>query len=126
MQALIANITRFNCFEFALCSHQFNEERLTHEQKLVLYRIIQEQLNNIIKHAAAKKVTITLSLDAIEQVHLIIHDNGRGFDQSKVKAGIGLRNITSRIQALKGHVDIQSIPGLGCKLTASFFVNSHE
>jgi PAS domain S-box-containing protein len=83
--------------------------------KLTLYRIIQEQLNNILKHANAKKATIEIVKDN-ENIKLTISDDGQGFDMHKRKQGIGLKNILSRINLFNGTVDIDSKPGKGCRL----------
>lgn len=99
----------------------FREEGLEKEQKLTIYRIAQEQLNNIIKHANARKVDISLRLigngDSIE---LTIKDDGDGFDQSEKRSGVGLRNIISRAGLFGGHVSVCSKPGDGCELKVVF------
>lgn len=77
--------------------------------KVNLYRILQEAIQNIIKHAKANHVWIHFYLDA-EQLNLIIEDDGAGFDIDSDKKGIGLKNMTSRVQKLKGSFKINSIP----------------
>jgi two-component system NarL family sensor kinase len=80
----------------------------------VLYRVIQESVNNVIKHANATSLDILLLCDANE-ITVSIEDNGRGFntaDNSKF-TGIGLKNMISRVEYLKGSVDISSSPGKG-------------
>jgi signal transduction histidine kinase len=77
--------------------------------KVNIYRILQESVQNIIKHAKANHVWIHFYLDA-EQLNLIIEDNGVGFDVNGDKKGIGLKNIASRVQKLKGSFKIDSIP----------------
>ncbi len=80
----------------------------------VLYRVIQESVNNVIKHAAATSLDILLMCDEHE-ITVSIEDNGKGFDSSdKSKfGGVGLKNIFSRVEYLKGTVDISSAPGRG-------------
>jgi two-component system, NarL family, sensor kinase len=82
-----------------------------------LYRVIQEALNNVIKHARATKVYISLISDA-EGISVTIEDDGCGFDVSELdgKKGIGLKNIQSRIEFLKGTVEFESKPGKGTLL----------
>lgn len=81
--------------------------------KINIYRIIQECINNILKHANATKVYITLEADE-EYIHGLIEDNGQGFDiHAAKKKGIGIDNICTRIHFLKGKVDITSNPGNG-------------
>lgn len=120
IETLIANIGRFSNTRFQLDAGQMNESEIADEQKLLIYRIIQEQLNNVIKYAKAQQVSIRLAMDSYKRMHVTVQDNGCGFDPSAIKAGIGLRNIASRVQAYKGMVDVQSSPGNGCTLHASF------
>ncbi len=80
----------------------------------VLYRVIQESVNNVIKHAGASMLDVFLLCDDVE-ITVTIEDNGKGFnsgDRSKFD-GIGLKNIVSRVEFLKGTVDISSQPGKG-------------
>ena len=101
----------------------FEEQVLQKDQKLTIYRILQEQLNNIIKHACAKNVTVTLRLiekNEKRNVELLIKDDGRGFNPSKKRNGVGLRNIISRAELFGGTVVIQSEPGQGCELKVVF------
>ncbi|HRH61478.1 MAG TPA: sensor histidine kinase, partial [Chitinophagaceae bacterium] len=80
----------------------------------VLYRVIQECVNNVIKHAGATHLDISIIKDA-DGISATIEDNGRGFSTSdKNKSdGIGLKNIQSRIAFLKGTVEWDSSPGNG-------------
>ncbi|WP_187774971.1 sensor histidine kinase [Pedobacter sp. BS3] len=88
--------------------------RLDEQVETVLFRVIQETVNNVIKHAEADKLHIQLLKDE-EGVTVTIEDNGKGFDKSKIKSktGIGLSNIYSRVGFLKGTVDIDTAPGKG-------------
>ena len=85
----------------------------------MVYRVVQEQLNNIIKYADAKKVSVALYIKG-DHVYLTIKDDGNGFNPGHVKTGIGLKNIKSRQDAFYGHLNIHSAPGKGCELEASF------
>jgi signal transduction histidine kinase len=81
--------------------------------KINVYRIIQECLNNIIKHADAKHIFVTLDADDTF-LHGLIEDNGIGFDtNSEMKKGIGLHNIKTRVEFLKGELEINSEPDKG-------------
>jgi len=86
--------------------------------KLTLFRIVQEQLNNILKHAMAKNVDISICGES-DDLQLTIRDDGKGFDTTKKKNGIGLNNIHSRTAMYKGRVKIKSAPGKGCLLQVS-------
>ncbi len=90
----------------------------------VLYRVIQESVNNVIKHAEATALDILLLCDKNE-ITLSIEDNGKGFntDDKNKFTGIGLKNMISRVEYLKGSVDISSSPGKGT-LVAIFIPNS--
>jgi two-component system NarL family sensor kinase len=92
--------------------HLIGEEPvLAADYELMIYRMIQELLNNTVKHARATYVLVQIS----SQPHLIsfvVEDNGVGFTP-RAQEGIGLKNIQSRIQSLFGHVAISSRPGAG-------------
>ncbi|RCH55525.1 hypothetical protein DJ568_06430 [Mucilaginibacter hurinus] len=89
-------------------------DRLDSDVEIVLYRVIQECVNNVIKHARATMLDIQL-VNEDNEIAVTIEDNGRGFDTSDKEKfeGIGLKNITTRIEYLKGTVDISSAPGKG-------------
>lgn len=89
--------------------------RIDTTKEAVLYRVLQECVNNIIKHAQATHVTIQLVMHPT-YLNLIVEDNGKGFDTAALKqgeGGIGLRNIESRIAFLQGTVEFDSTPGHG-------------
>jgi PAS domain S-box-containing protein len=79
---------------------------------LAIFRIVQEQLNNIIKHAKASTVNISLSQTKANIV-LSVTDNGLGFNVKKKVSGIGMQNIKSRAQAFNGTTSFASFPGMG-------------
>ena len=90
------------------------QERLEHNIEIVLYRVIQEAVNNVIKHANANTLDIQLTKDK-EGINVMIEDNGNGFDMSQTEKfeGIGLKNIDSRVTYLKGTLDFSSQLGEG-------------
>jgi two-component system sensor histidine kinase UhpB len=100
---------------------QFNHEGfgkslpLISEDKIAIYRIVQEQLNNIIKHADATQVHIDLKMD-FPFVSLKIKDDGRGFNTLKAKRGLGLKNIYHRVEYYRGNMDLVSEENQGCLL----------
>ncbi len=93
------------------------EEDVNEKLKLMLFRIIQEQVNNVLKHAMAKLLVIELVEDH-GVIYLTISDDGKGFDVSSInnKKGMGLNNIRSRAELFNGSVRIISSHGEGCKL----------
>ncbi|HEY8388729.1 MAG TPA: PAS domain-containing protein [Parasegetibacter sp.] len=112
---LVNNISSARQLEFDLDLNSFREDQVSHDKKLSLYRIVQEQLNNILKHSGADKVRISLNMKNEEMV-LLVADNGVGFDPGRVKYGLGLRNIKNRTELYNGTIQIKSAPGQGCKL----------
>jgi signal transduction histidine kinase len=80
------------------------------EVNLALFRIVQESLRNIEKHAGADEVTIRLDQDGT-QAHLVVQDNGRGF--ATRRPGLGLASMEERTRSLSGLFRIESIPGKG-------------
>jgi PAS domain S-box-containing protein len=91
------------------------EDELSHDVQLMLYRIIQEQTNNILRYAEAGYVRI--AIERQEQcLTLVIQDNGKGFDVNKQAKGIGLMNILNRAETLGGTLTIDTKPMGGCRL----------
>ena len=97
----------------------FDKNSISDKLKLSIYRIVQEQFNNIIKHAHARTIKLKLRNKG-KKVLLSIKDDGVGFDTSKRATGVGLMNIRTRASLFKGEVKIISSPGYGCELTVSF------
>lgn len=91
------------------------QKPLDNNTQLTFYRILQEQLSNIQKYAAATVVEISIRSEN-NSILLQVKDNGKGFDVSAKKGGIGLENIRRRVQMLQGKVDIISAPGKGCEV----------
>jgi len=86
--------------------------------KETLFRIAQEQLNNILKHARATKIKVRLQVNS-RSVELAIQDDGVGFDVQRPGKGIGIRNIYSRVESYHGVAKMISKPGEGCTLSLS-------
>lgn len=115
---LVKSINPDNKFKINLQFKNFEEKRLNADLKLNLFRILQEQLRNILKHSKAKIIDISI---AIEQNELImrVYDNGVGFDSSSVKDGIGLSNMKKRTELFHGDFKIKSSLGQGCAVQVS-------
>lgn len=105
--------------------NNFSEDALTDMQKVMVYRITQEQLNNILKHSRAEHVNISINV-ANQQVHLAIEDDGIGFDPKKVKSGLGLKNIKHRLELYNGQMNVFSSPDNGCRLEATFELGARK
>ena len=95
-----------------------SEDQIEDPRKLAVFRIVQEQLNNIVKHAQATRVLIRLSGEE-DHIVLTVSDNGVGFDVSRYRKGVGITNIISRAELFNGKVEIVSSPGEGCTMTVN-------
>lgn len=99
------------------------KERMGSATEIVIYRIVQELLNNVVKHADATEVLVQL-MRHDNNLTITIEDNGVGFDSSSsTHKGNGLGNVRSRVDYLKGQLDIQSMPGKGTSIHIDFIIN---
>jgi signal transduction histidine kinase len=94
--------------------HYGLSEPLPSHMTLPLYRIVQEALNNVVKHAQASEVMVQL-IRQDDALHLTIEDNGTGFQRETTleNGGSGLKNLQSRTLFLNGHIEFDSAPGAG-------------
>ena len=83
--------------------------------KMNIFRIVQEQTHNILKHAHAKSIYILLT-EKDGMLNIVIQDDGEGFDINVKRSGIGLSNIIHRVTSFNGQMEIISSPGNGCTL----------
>lgn len=110
-----------SCFA---CENPGDWEQLNHLAKIHLQRILEEVLQNIVKHAKAKEVRVQMGRkDGF--LELWIHDNGKGMDLSKIRKGMGMKSLENRTQKLQGKVEVKSSPGNGTtvKLYIPFKLN---
>jgi PAS domain S-box-containing protein len=119
---LVDTIIRTQTINVVLTNTAFDELQVPDNQKLMLFRIIQEQLNNIVKHAQARQVEIILQ-NSFTALELEIKDDGVGFDTTKLRKGLGLTNIKNRVELFGGKVQIISAEGKGCTIKISVPVN---
>jgi signal transduction histidine kinase len=87
-------------------------ERLPSEAETALYRIVQEALTNILKHAEARHISVSLARKP-GSVTAVIEDDGRGFDPARRVEGLGLLGMRERIALIGGRVAVESRPGAG-------------
>ncbi len=99
-------------------NYAVTDDCLSDDIKLTLYRIVQEQVTNIHKHAKAKHIEITVT-SAETTVMMQIKDDGIGFVSTKKRKGIGISNMMDRIASFDGTLEIKSSPGEGCQLNIS-------
>lgn len=109
-KSIIGNFTHSIEFDPEIAWKDVNEVT-----KANIYRIIQEALQNIIKHAKAKHVSLKFGLSG-NSLSISIQDDGVGFNVKKGKKGIGIKNINSRLEKLKGKITIKSELGVGTTL----------
>ncbi|MEO6705999.1 MAG: PAS domain-containing sensor histidine kinase, partial [Ginsengibacter sp.] len=119
LEKLISDITKVKDISIHFLHSTYQEEESEAGLKLVIYRIIQEQLNNILKHAGASEIKIELKKEA-DYLMVSIRDNGKGFDTSVNSKGIGLENIKHRAELFNGVMQIISSAGKGCKMKIIF------
>jgi len=115
LRDLINRYSIKDVLEISLHTHQIDGV-LSKEAKLHVYRIIQELLNNALKHAQASEIQVQLNnLD--ETLFIMVEDNGLGFDQDRAKQGLGLGNLQSRVNVLRGDMEIDSSHERGTSVT---------
>src|SRR5690606_38276787 len=81
------------------------------QRRIQVYRIVQEALTNVAKHAAADRVEVTVA--GIDVAELLSRENGKGFDVETFRSGIGMANIRDRANLLQGQSEVISSPGKG-------------
>ncbi len=119
LKELVDDINSFHRLRVQLfIDEKLNKIEIDKNMELMIYRILQEQLSNIIKYANADEASITLKIEN-DTLLLTIADNGVGFDTSATFDGIGLKNIKSRVEHYSGKMNIISAPGKGCTLDIS-------
>ncbi|MET4074338.1 two-component system NarL family sensor kinase [Hymenobacter sp. UYCo722] len=91
------------------------ETRLPQTLEVELYRLVQELLNNVLKHAQAQEVLVQLMRHGPE-LHLVVEDDGRGFDPTVAGTGVGMRSVQARARYLGGTLEVQSAPGQGTSI----------
>lgn len=115
---MVENILLVKNLKIFIHMERFPEKKVDEQVKVALYRIIQEQLTNILKHANATIIDIELKKEE-KLITLKIGDNGKGFDPAVQRKGVGITNIISRVSLYDGDVIIDSAPGRGCTLTVT-------
>jgi len=104
-------------------------DHLTLEKELILFRILQEAINNILKHADASRITVNLNFSN-EQLQLEITDNGKGFILAEVSGqsdtGAGLKNIQKRIRMINGFFSMETEPGKGTRINIRLPIQSAD
>jgi two-component system sensor histidine kinase UhpB len=120
--SLARTVTESGKIEMETRFDDVDEQILTDLQKLMLYRIVQEQVNNIMKHSNATKASLTLTKNG-NHIVLEIRDNGKGFDPTTNKQGLGFKNIRNRVAVFDGHLEIKSAKEEGCLVKIQFQID---
>lgn len=98
-------------------SHTEGFPKLLKNLEIDIYRVIQEFINNSMKHSNASKIAVMFKYDK-KNMEIILSDNGQGFDQSgPARRGMGLQNVQSRVKSHKGEIRIRSEKGKGTNYT---------
>ncbi|MBC7948020.1 MAG: hypothetical protein H7Y42_09095 [Chitinophagaceae bacterium] len=95
------------------------------DRPIILFRMIQEVVNNITRHAFATLINVSARKQG-EVLLITIQDNGKGFDTKLSSAGAGLRNLEKRVKMINGDLDINSEPGKGTLITISIKIEPIE
>lgn len=97
------------------------DRRLDNRVEVAIYRIVNELVNNSLKHSGATIMNVQLIIDG-ERVNVVVEDNGQGFDTADAEksGGNGIRNIRSRVSSLGGRLELLSAPGKGTEVTVEF------
>ncbi len=98
-----------------LQTHNLKDVHISSEKANHITRILQELLNNILKHSEATEVHLEISHHD-EHLHILLKDNGKGFDIEKTHEGVGIKHMRARAESMNGTFDIQSTPGLGTEI----------
>lgn len=109
-----AQLQKSGIYKISLCTSG-NTVFMDANTELVLFRIAQEAINNIIKHAQATTINIQLHYNSV-LFTMAITDNGRGFNIEETHYGTGLQNIKKRIAILKGRLEINSTPNIATQI----------
>lgn len=123
LSSLLENFNQGSFVRIVLRYDRRLEKIFTNNQKVHVVRIIQEQLLNIVKHASATKILVSIQ-QANEKITIITKDNGRGFDPSRQRNGIGLSNMLARVNELGGNMHINSKCNEGTSIRIVFPVKA--
>jgi PAS domain S-box-containing protein len=123
-ESLCLKINVDNRFVIKLKFDEIKKDDIPDDIQVNLYRILQEQIKNILKYSEAGKIEISVT-KLTDAVIMRIYDNGKGFDTKKVKKGIGLSNIKKRAESLYGKYMINSAEGKGCEIIVEIPLNNN-
>jgi PAS domain S-box-containing protein len=111
------NITKKTSIKFL--SYGIKNREFNHELTTTIYRIVQEQLTNVIKYAHARTVKVVIA-GTQDDIAIQVQDDGIGFDLKEKSKGNGITNMISRAETLGGTLKFETSPGNGCTMTVEF------
>ena len=117
VEVLVNNLNKSTSIKTSLV-YNVSTAMLEDEFKLNIYRIIQEQINNIVKHAAPQHVIIVIE-ETGRLINIEVKDDGKGFDLNIKRKGIGISNMINRIESFNGKIIIESAIGSGARINVS-------
>lgn len=100
------------------------DKRMDSATEVVVYRIVQELLNNAVKHSGATNILAQVMRNE-NNLTITVEDDGKGFDKEIVMSGTGLKNVRSRVDYLKGQMDVQTAPGKGTSIHIDCIIDSN-
>jgi len=112
LQQLVDELNKTTQIKMALV-YEVQGKTMDDDLKLNIYRIVQEQVNNIVRHSSAENAFISVRPDD-NHIVVAVNDDGKGFDTGKKRKGIGISNMINRIESFNGEVRIESSVGNGC------------
>lgn len=126
IQELLTNVSNANSLEHTFdYDETYDWDSMSGDIKINLYRIVQESLQNAVKHAQCKNILVNF-VRSNGDLNVTITDDGKGFKTTTGKKGIGMRNIESRVNKLKGIWDIASTVGKGTTISAKIPLNKKQ
>lgn len=126
MQAEVARLQKNRKIKIQFSHDGKSGKAFSSNEKIIIYRIFQEAINNIFKHARAKAISISIRTEPVFSME--ISDNGKGFDTGQAMAGkhsLGLKNMASRAHIINYELKLQSAPGQGTTVTLSDKPDNH-
>lgn len=120
IEGLLGKAQTFNNLKVRFDRREFTEDEIAYDKKVLIFRIIKEQVDNVIRHANAKMLYVSIK-KAAGIIYISVSDNGGGILYSESLEGLGLKRLRNTIQALGGNMGIMSAPGNGFMLSVQFF-----
>jgi signal transduction histidine kinase len=115
------NITKKTSISFL--SYGIKNREFKQELQTTIYRIIQEQITNVMKYACANSVNVIIA-GTNDDIAVQVQDDGIGFDLKEKISGNGITNMISRAETIGGSLKFETSPGNGCVMTAEFPIHN--